>query len=635
MDNLTAEKKTNGAVKVSTEFNYVELVIGGITNRNNVIKLNEIRKENYEGLTDCYISQYLFSEDYLNFSQANKSVSGYKGFIDFQYIYLDFDSKENPEIARIDLYYFINYGLSEYLSADEINQLRIFFSGSKGFHLAIPKRFFTNIKPSRDLHLRAGAFIKHLVSLANEGSKEIIQSIDYSIYKSSNRIFRLNNTINSKTGLYKIGITYDELCNSKIDEIKDIAKDRRYLEYNNKIKPNESLTELFNTVKIENNTEETKKEKLNGDLFEQGITDFNRNNRAFEIANHFSKKGLNNSDVEDIVNYWNNNNKDPLPQDEIKSIFKSLSKRYGLNNRELDRSDFMTFDDRKKNYADYIKNIENKKIDIGFSLIDEKIRGIRPGNVLTLLAETGSGKSIIIQNILQNYTKKTDKHTLYISLEMDSYEIHERETQIEFNVSGYEVEEAYMKDRADYNSPHLNKLITLTDSIDINKLFEVVEKCEEYFGEIGLIAIDHVGIMNNNIFNDNEYSRITDIMKKIKRFALLSKSPVIAISQVNRMEALKKSDRLSLFSGKGSGEVENSSNVVLALEKITEENYNIFKYREDVINADIVKGYYEKGINLLCLTILKNRRGGYIQNIIEFDRRNCRMTESILNNKVV
>jgi len=631
MENLTAEIKTNGAVKTKNDFCFVEFVIGSIKNRNKVININEIKKEDYEGLTDCYISQYLFSEDFLKFSKNNKSVSGYQGSIDFQYIYLDFDNKENPEIARTDLYYFINYGLSEYLNSDELNQLRIYFSGSKGFHLAIPKRFFTNIKPSKDLHLRARAFVKLLVSLANEGSNENITSIDYSIYKSSNRIFRLNNTINSKTGLYKIGITYDELCNSTIDGIKRFAENKRYIDYDNNIKPNESLTELFNSVKIETNNE-GKKEKFCGDIFEQGITDFNRNDKAFQLAKHWQNKGLNNNDIENIVSYWNNNNSEPLPEDEIQTILKSaLKNNNGLNNREIDRSDFMNFDDRKKNYSDYIKDIENKKIEIGFKLIDDKIRGIRPGNVLTLLAETGIGKSAIVQNILQNYTKKTDKHTLYISLEMDNYELHERETQIEFNISGYEVEETYLKDRANFDSIHLNKFITLTDSIDINKLFEVVEKCSEYFGEIGLIAIDHVGIMDNRIFNDNEYSRITDVMKKIKRFALISKYPVCVISQVNRMEALKKSDRLSLFSGKGSGEVENSSNVVLALEKITAENYQIFKYKEDVMNEDLINRYYENGKNLLCLTILKNRRGGYIQSILEYDRRNLRIIESNLN----
>ena len=214
---------------------------------------------------------------------------------------------------------------------------------------------------------------------------------------------------------------------------------------------------------------------------------------------------------------------------------------------------------------------------------------------------------------------------------MDSYELHERETQIEFNVTGFEVERAYLNNTVNYNSAHLNKFITLSNSIDINKLPEVVEKCKEYFGEIGLIAIDHVGLVENRVFNDNEYARLTDVMKKIKKFALCSKYPVCAISQVNRMEALKKSDRLSLYSGKGSGEVENSSNVVLALEKITIEYFKIFGYKEDVINSDIVNSYFEKGITLLCLTILKNRRGGYLQSILEYDRRNLRMIESKLN----
>jgi len=637
MENLTAEIKTNGTIQNNKKYCYVELVLDGITNRNKIINVDKISKEVYEGKTDCYISQYLFTEDYLKYSLENESVSGYIGSIDFQYIYLDFDSKEDPEIARQDLYFFIKYGLSEYLSQNEINQLRIFFSGSKGFHLAIPKKFLTNVKPSRDLHLRPEAFVKHIVNLTSKQSESEISTIDYIIYKGNNRVFRLPNTINSKTGLYKIAISFDELENYTIDEIKKLAKVKRDFTFDNNIIPNESLTDLFNTVKIEKKNENLNNTvKFNGNLFEQVLTG-NRNERAFQIASNLQRNGLNIKNIENVVSYWNNNNPDPLPESELKSILKSVSKYdlSGLSNKEIERSDFMNFDDRKRNYAEYIKDIENKKIDIGFILIDEKLRGIRPGNVLTLLAETGIGKSAIVQNILQNYTKKTDKHTLYISLEMDNYEIHERETQIEFNVSGYDVENSYLKDTANYNSLHLNKFITLSYSVDINKLYEIVEKCKEYFGEIGLIAIDHVGIMENNKYNENEYSRITDIMKRIKQFALCSKYPICVISQVNRMEALKKSDRLSLFSGKGSGEVENSSNVVLALEKITAENFPIFKYNESIINANIVNSYYESGINLLCLSILKNRRGGYVQSILEYDRKNLRIKESDLNNSVI
>lgn len=641
MENLTTGIKTYGSIQTNrfNEFHYAEIVTNGIENRNNVVDLSTIKKENYEGLIDCYISQYLFTEDYLKYSIKNKTVSGYRGLIDFQYIYLDFDYKTDPDIARQDLFFFISYGLREFLNNYEINQLKIFFSGSKGFHLAIHKRFFSTIKPASDLYLRVGAFVKHLVNLAREESKEEIKTIDFSIYKNSNRIFRLNNTINSKTGLFKIAITFEELSNLTIDEIKEIAKSKREISFDNKITPNKSLTDLFNSVRIENDTDALSKNtkvKINRNVFEQGITDQNRNERAFQLAVYWQKKGLSESDIKNILTYWNENNTDPLPESEILTVIKSVSKYdNGNNNKEFERTDFMTFDDRKKNYAEYIKDIGNKKIDIGFKLIDEKIRGIRPGNVLTLLAETGIGKSAIVQNILQNYTKKTDKYTLYISLEMDNYELHERETQIEFNVSGYEVEEAYLTDRANYNSSHLNKFITLTDSIDISKLSEVVEKCKEYFGEIGLIAIDHVGLMDNRIFNDNEYTRITDVMKKIKKFALCSKYPLCVVSQVNRMEALKKSDRLSLFSGKGSGEVENSSNVVLALEKITSNNFKIFKYDENIINENVIDSYFETGINLLCLTILKNRRGGYLQSILEYDRRNLRIIESSLNEKVI
>lgn len=622
------ETITNGATQTN-KFQFSELVLNGFYNRGNIVNALKLNKGDYEGKKDSAISMFSFTEDYFKYTvEHNNSVSGYNGVHSFIYLYVDFDFGADISKVREDVVNFITYGLSNFLDEKEFSSLRIYYSGSKGFHLAIPRRFFTSIKPSRDLCFRAEAFVKHIAELTG-GETTAINSIDYGQYKNCTLLIRLPNTINTKTGLYKIPLSYAELCNFTIDEIKEKAKRKREIEYsNNVIVPNEALTEKFNEVKI-GSAEKIKHIISNGYLLKP--VESERNNHAYTIALHYAKLGDKEENILNILNDWNSKNQEPLPEDEIKSCLKSAIKKAGMSSKEIDRTCFMNFEDRKNNYADYIKDISNKKIDIGFKLIDEKLRGLRPGNVLTLLAETGIGKSSIVQNILQGYTKKTGNVTLYLSLEMDNYEMHERESQIEFNVSGYEVEEAYSTNTANYNSDHLNKFITLANSIDVNRLPEYVEKCTEHFGDIGLITIDHIGLMDNKIHNESEYSRLTDVMKKIKSFALTYKYPVICISQVNRFEALKKSDRLSLFSGKGSGEVENSSNVVLALEKITYENYKIFGYDEKILNYEEIEKRIKSGFNLLCMSILKNRRGGYTQVILEYNRYNLRISESDLN----
>jgi len=626
--------QTNGAVQTKNKFQFSELVVDGFNKRGKIVNASQLNKREYEDKEDSAISMFSFTEDYSKYAEEhNNSVKGYSGVHSFIYLYVDFDCGDDIDIekAREDVVNFITYGLSNFLDEKEFSSLRIYYSGSKGFHLAIPRRFFTSIKPSRDLCLRAAAFVKHIAGLTADETTSI-DSIDYGQYKNCTLLIRLPNTINTKTGLYKIPLTYDGLCNHTIDEIKELAKQKREVEYSNDIVPNEALTEKFNDVKFGNEiAEKTKHIISNGYLLKP--VEEKRNNHAYLIARHYAELGDKEENILNILNDWNSKNQEPLPENEIKSCLNSAIKKAGMSSKEIDRTDFMNFEDRKKIYSEYIKDIANKKIDIGFKLIDDKLRGIRPGNVLTLLAETGIGKSSIVQNILQRYTKQTGNITLYLSLEMDSYELHERESQIEFNISGFEIEEAYSKNTANYNSDHLNKFVTLTNSIDVNRLSEYVEKCTEYFGDIGLIAIDHIGLMDNRFNNDNEYNRLTDTMKKIKKFALTNKYPVICISQVNRFEALKKSDRLSLFSGKGSGEVENSSNVVLALEKITYENYKIFGYDDKVLNYEEIEKRIKTGFNLLCLSILKNRRGGYIQSILEYNRYNLRITESELNNK--
>ena len=120
----------------------------------------------------------------------------------------------------------------------DISQIRLFFSGCKGFHIEIPSTLF-GIVPC-----------KNLPSIHKEIVKRIIPTgiqVDTKIYQRRG-LLRIHNSINNKTNLYKIPIQVDELNNLNVNEIKEIAisKVESFLERMNR--PADEIAEAVDKI---------------------------------------------------------------------------------------------------------------------------------------------------------------------------------------------------------------------------------------------------------------------------------------------------------------------------------------------------------------------------------------------------
>lgn len=136
----------------------------------------------------------------------------------------DFDHEEDIEIAQRDCLKL--YGYLK-LAGVKPENIRIFFSGSKGFHLEIDYRAYID-KPVFDLHLIYKEFYRYLESkIKPEKNKS---TMDAAIY-SQRRMWRYPNTQHSKTGLYCVPLTYDELTLG-YTEIFDLASFPRDIDFN-------------------------------------------------------------------------------------------------------------------------------------------------------------------------------------------------------------------------------------------------------------------------------------------------------------------------------------------------------------------------------------------------------------------
>jgi len=95
----------------------------------------------------------------------------------------------------------------------------------KGFHLTIPTGIFGNVEPGADLPRTFRGLRRKIVERTRPGHAE---AVDFAICDRL-RLLQLPNTRHSKSGLYKVPLTLEELLAHEPDEIRHLARKPRRL----------------------------------------------------------------------------------------------------------------------------------------------------------------------------------------------------------------------------------------------------------------------------------------------------------------------------------------------------------------------------------------------------------------------
>lgn len=127
-------------------------------------------------------------------------------------IFLDFDDKDDPGKALMDA-----AEVAQYVGHSVTN-----FSGSKGAHVLI-KCYPADLIPELKGHV-IRQFVNNLVDALPE-----LDTLDFAVVGDTSRVHRIINSVHSKTKLHAIGLTAEELSTLTIDEVREMAKNRRGL----------------------------------------------------------------------------------------------------------------------------------------------------------------------------------------------------------------------------------------------------------------------------------------------------------------------------------------------------------------------------------------------------------------------
>lgn len=216
---IRVKEREHGILGEGDGFAYVDVALGGVNRRNNVVRLNEYEPN---GRADCYRTFLRFPLEYKEHAEnklretGKPSVAGYKGLALADYLPFDFDCAEDSGRALQDARVLVHRLEEDYGVLPEA--LRCYFSGSKGFAIEVPAELFGGFEPNA----RIAAYLKHVACiLAGD-----LETFDDSIYKI-NGLWRIPNTRHGVSGLYKIGVTADELLTESVEVIKKWALEPR------------------------------------------------------------------------------------------------------------------------------------------------------------------------------------------------------------------------------------------------------------------------------------------------------------------------------------------------------------------------------------------------------------------------
>lgn len=500
---------------------FVELVERGIENRGKIVPIGRvgIAPRDYE----AYITLYPFDKTIEGYVQINKTIKGYKGQHACTYICIDIDNETDREGSRVSTMQVINRLNSVYNIHP--NDLFIYFSGNKGFHvylvdrlLGISGKFFDEI----------GAKCKSFVTETFAG----IANIDPKIYED-HRIIRIPNSRHAKTGLYKIEITHAELVQG-LPAILELAKQPRQLtreKLYSAISVNDRLHDdfmsYFSGVQVVS-------QRKDADAF-WGIMDRGSRNDGYykQACALFTHSELSEHSIFEILSAINRGASEPLDDQELKLIVRSASKSKQQKEETLK---VYTFRDAIPLWLDSIRP-ENNKLTLGFKIFDEEMKGKLRGKVIDVIGYGGSKKSLYCQwvgymNILSR------QRVLYSSMEMGIPNLMERAINMSIEPDKYNAAfELELIDRQDRNKviEFLDKQVGATfedlflmcdsSAMTVDRYDQWIKETIDRRGQVDMLIVDGLGMMGGKDKEVERYSEATrelnDLSKKYNICILL------------------------------------------------------------------------------------------------------------------
>lgn len=539
---------------------YVEEVSHEVTSRGKIVEAGSVKPiaRDYE----YYISLFPYDKTILDHIKLHGTVKGHEGKHFCSYILFDIDREDDLEGARKDALNLVSHLQSEYgLSPDD---LWIWFSGAKGFHIAITSNTYGQL----DACMGMGEAIKRAaIELAGP------VTLDVKIYEDK-RIIRVENSMNKKTGLYKVALTHDELIINSIEDIKELARNPRTVEHKKPFR-DIRINDLIARVVKSSFIQKEDSTPIETGFFLPGEKG-NRNNKLFaQACILFSKTDLHEKSIRELLKSINMASGDPIADHEINTIVNSArTRRTKAEDAPIKVVDFSVM---WTSFVDSLKD-EDNKLSMLFPGIDRIFKGKLRSRVGVILGYGGAKKSLYAQNICYKNIMAGNR-CLYSNMEMGLSDLTSRFIDIAvygFNkaLASQHIENEYRAGR-DISGTVMKLgpmfsdklLVSENSNMTCDKYDELITSLTNDRGRIDVLIVDGMSMMGGT---GTEVERANEHSKQLKELAKKWNILVLPIVHVSRGDDLTTRDLTRR--ARGSEKIVDNADFFITFSQIKEAN---------------------------------------------------------------
>jgi replicative DNA helicase len=221
-----------------------------------------------------------------------------------------------------------------------------------------------------------------------------------------------------------------------------------------------------------------------------------------------------------------------------------------------------------------------------FTDLDKLLSGLQKSDLIICAARPGMGKTSFCLNIAQNAAVKHGKSVAIFSLEMSKEQVVQRMLSSQAMIDQQKLRTGYLNDKDWENLVKamgvLSEVPVYIDDTPALTAMQVRAKARRLKAEKGLdlVIVDYLQLMQGHRRADSRQQEIAMISRSLKSLARELKTPVLALSQLNRGVEQRQDKRPVMADLLESGAIEADADVVL------------FLYREEYYNKDTT----ERGI---------------------------------------
>lgn len=266
----------------------------------------------------------------------------------------------------------------------------------------------------------------------------------------------------------------------------------------------------------------------------------------------------------------------------------------------------------------------------GLRDLDNNITGFSGGDLITIFAFSGVGKTTLATQIALNVIRQKKK-VLFFSLEMPKEQIRDRIISNLTNIPFKNIKYGRLQDE------ELNKVIIANSYLSREKgllvseedeLVDITSKIqyEVLKHNIDIVFIDYINLINITGNNKEEHQKITECTRLFKKLAKSIKKPIVILAQGKQESASKMQnknialwDKVAVNDIAGGASVYRDSDIVLGMYRNIElDNKLVRDYlvKENKKNIDYNSPLAEK--NPECVNILIKKSRASKKDILNF-----------------